>query len=304
VLGREADGMALLKPLSQEFSFYGQMALEDLGGKVAVPPASYTPTAAEVQAMTQHPGIRRALAFYALGMRFEGNREWNWTIRNFDDRQLLAAAEVARRQGDLPDRVINTAEKTTATHDFRLRYLAPYRELLKPHAARQALDEAWVLGLIRQESRFMAEVRSSAGATGLMQLMPGTAQWVANKLGLRNWRWSGATDVDTNLNFGTFYLRQVLDGLDGNAVLATAGYNAGPGRARAWRPERAMEAAAWAETIPFNETRHYVKLVMANASYYAHLLTQQVQSLKARIGEVTPAPPKEAKEEKAGEAIP
>jgi len=281
--------LALLKPLSQEFNFYGQLALEDLGGKVSTPPSGYTPSAAEVQTKRQHPGIRRALALYGLGMRFEGNREWHFAIRNFDDRQLLAAAEVARRQGDLPDRVINTAERTVAQHDFWLRYYAPYREALRPHAAHHQLDEAWVLGLIRQESRFMPGVRSSAGAMGLMQLMPGTAKWVANRMGLKNWRWSDVTDVDTNISLGTYYLRHVYDILDGSPVLASAAYNAGPGRARRWRPDRVMESAAWAETIPFNETRHYVKLVMANASYYAHLFTQQLQSLKGRIGEVGPA---------------
>ena len=290
--GRDAEALALLKPLSQEFIFYGQLALEELGGKVSAPPAAYTPTAAEIQAMSQNPGIRRAIALYALGMRVEANREWMWTLRDLDDRKLIAVAEVAKR-ADLPDRVINTAEKTQSVHDFRLRYFAPYHDVLKVHAARQGLDEAWVLGLIRQESRFMADVRSSAGAMGLMQLMPGTAQWVAGKMGLKNWRWSGVTDVDTNISLGTYYLRHVLDYLDGNPALASAAYNAGPGRARAWRPERTMEAAAWAETIPFNETRHYVKLVMANASYYANLLSQQAQSLRARIGDVGPARPAE-----------
>ena len=166
------------------------------------------------------------------------------------------------------------------------------------------LDPTLILAVTAVESGFNPNAVSRKGAKGLMQLMPGTAQWVAGKLGLRNWRWGSVTDPDTNIQFGTYYLRHVQDFLDGNAVLATAAYNAGPGRARQWRPERTMDAAIWAENIPFNETRHYVKLVMANASYYAHLLTQQVQSLKARIGEVTPAPPKEAKEEKAGEAIP
>jgi soluble lytic murein transglycosylase len=287
--GREAEALALLKPLSQEYLFYGQLALEELGGKVAAPAPAYTPTAAEVQAMSQHPGLRRALALYGLGMRFDANREWAWSIRSFDDRQLITAAEVAKRNGDLPDRVINTADKTLAQHDFRLRYFAPHRDVLKVHAARHGLDEAWVLGLIRQESRFMTEVRSSAGAMGLMQLMPGTAKWVAGKMGLKNWRWSEVTEVDTNISLGTFYLRHVYDYLDASPVLASAAYNAGPGRAKAWRPDRNMEAAAWAETIPFNETRHYVKLVMANASYYANLLTQQVQSLKSRIGDVGPA---------------
>ena len=286
--GREAEALALLKPLSQEYIFYGQLALEELGGKVSAPPAPYTPTAAEIQAMTQTPGLRRAQALYALGLRVEANREWMWTLRDMDDRKLIAAAEVAKR-ADIPDRVINTAEKTATLHDFKLRYYAPYRDVLKGHAARQGLDEAWVLGLIRQESRFIADIRSSAGAMGLMQLMPGTAQWVAGKMGLKNWRWVGVTDVDTNLSLGTYYLRHVYDYLDGSTAMATAAYNAGPGRARAWRPDHTMEAAAWAETIPFNETRHYVKLVMANASYYASLFTQQTQSLKARIGDVGPA---------------
>lgn len=292
VQGREAEALALLKPLSQEFSFYGQLALEDLGGKIVAPPPAYTPGAAEIQAMNQNSGIRRALALYALGLRFEANREWIWSIRDLDDRHLLAAAEVAKRS-DIPDRVINTAEKTVVEHDFRLRYFAPHRDVLKVHAARQGLDEAWVLGLIRQESRFIADVRSSAGASGLMQLMPGTAKWVAGKMGLKNWRWGDVNDVDTNISLGTYYLRHVYDYLDASPVLASAAYNAGPGRARAWRPDRTMESAAWAETIPFNETRHYVKLVMANASYYANLLTQQVQSLKSRIGEV--GPPREEK---------
>ncbi len=286
--GRAADALALLKPLSQEYIFYGQLALEELGGKVSAPPPGYNPTAADIQAMAQHPGIRRALALYGLGMRVEGNREWMWTLRELDDRKLLAAAEVAKR-ADMPDRVINTAEKTQSVHDFRLRYYAPYHDVLKVHAARQGLDEAWVLGLIRQESRFIVDIRSSAGAMGLMQLMPGTAQWVAGKMGLKNWRWGNVTDVDTNISLGTYYLKHVYDYLDSNPALASAAYNAGPGRARAWRPDRTMEAAAWAETIPFNETRHYVKLVLANASYYASLLTQQTQSLRSRLGEIAAA---------------
>jgi len=291
-VGREAEALALLKPLSQEYIFYGQLALEDLGGKITAPPVAYTPGAPELQAMSQDAGVRRALALFRLGMRVEATREWTWVIRDFDDRRLITAAEVARRN-DIHDRAINTADKTTAQHDFRLRYLAPYRDLLKPHAARLDLDEAWVLGLIRQESRFIADIKSSAGASGLMQLMPGTAQWVAGKLGLKNWRWGNVNDVDTNLSLGTYYLRHVLDYLDGSPVLASAAYNAGPGRARAWRPGTNMEAAIFAENIPFNETRHYVKLVMANASYYANLFTQQPQSLRQRIGEISARRPDE-----------
>jgi soluble lytic murein transglycosylase len=121
-----------------------------------------------------------------------------------------------------------------------------------------------------------------------MQLMPGTARWVAKKLGLKDWRWSEVNNVDTNVSLGTWYLRHVLDALDGQPVLASAAYNAGPGRARAWRPGEPMEGAIYAETIPFNETRDYVQKVMANASYYSHVLGQQIQSLKQRLGTVAP----------------
>ena len=114
------------------------------------------------------------------------------------------------------------------------------------------------------------------------------ARWVARKLGLKDWRWTQVTDLDTNVSLGTYYLRHVLEVLDGHAVLASAAYNAGPGRARAWRPDAAMEGAVYAETIPFTETREYVKHVMANTSYYAHAFSQELQSLKRRLGIIGP----------------
>ena len=100
---------------------------------------------------------------------------------SFDDRQLITAAEVARRN-ELYDRAINTADRTESMHDFSLRYLAPYRDVLQARTTAQLnLDEAWVYGLIRQESRFIVERASRAGASGLMQLMPATAKWVARR---------------------------------------------------------------------------------------------------------------------------
>ena len=285
--GRAEEAAALLKPLAAEFNFYGQLAQEELGGKIAAPAALYKPGAEDVRAMSQHPGLRRALALYSLNLRTEANREWLWAIRAFDDRQLLAASEVALRH-DLYDRAINTADRTVALHDFNLRYLAPYREVLNAHTTQLELDEAWVYGLIRQESRFIPNARSRAGASGLMQLMPGTARWVAKKLGLKDWRWSQVTELDVNVSLGTYYLKHVLDTLDGHPVLASAAYNAGPGRARAWRSPAAIEAAVYAETIPFNETRDYVKKVMANATYYAGAFTQQAQSIRQRLGIIGP----------------
>jgi soluble lytic murein transglycosylase len=285
--GRETEAVALLKPLSAEFNFYGQLAIEDLGGGVQSPPQAYKPVEQDIAAVAARPGIQRALALFRLDVRLEAVREWLWAIRGMTDRQFLAAAEVARRNA-VYDRAINTADRTVFEHDFAMRYLAPYRDQLKAAARQVDLDEAWVNGLIRQESRFIAQAKSRVGAGGLMQLMPATAKWVAGKIGLKDWHWSQVSDVETNLSLGTYYLKHVLDTLDGSPVLASAAYNAGPGRARAWRADQVMEAAVYAESIPFNETRDYVKKVMANSSYYANNFSQQMQSLKARIGVIEP----------------
>ncbi len=288
--GNLVQANALLAPLSTEAHFYGQLAAEELGEAIGAPAETYRPSESEVQAIAAVPAIRRALALYRLGLRFEGNREWLWAIGALDDKQLLAAAELARRN-ELWDRAINTAERTRSLHDFELRYLAPYRDRFRTYAAEHGLDEAWVFGLVRQESRFIADARSSAGAAGLMQLMPATAKWVAGKLGMKGFRQALVTDLDINISLGTYYMKHVLELLDNNPVLASAGYNAGPGRARAWRPDEEMEGAIYSETIPFNETRDYVKKVMSNAVYYARAFGQGIVSLKQRLGSIPPRTP-------------
>lgn len=285
-LGRGEEATGLLVALSREFGFYGQLAGEDLG-PFAGPPSSpaFRPVRDEVEAFGRHPAVARALAFYRIRMRLEGNLEWSWALRGMNDAQLLTAAEYARGQR-LWDRAIATAERTREQHDFSLRFLAPFREELQPHLRQQQLDEAWVLGLIRQESRFLPDVRSHAGASGLMQLMPATAAMVAKRSGMADFRPALVNDVQINLGLGTAYLRQVLDGLDDSPVLASAAYNAGPGRARAWRTVQPLEAAIYAESIPFGETRDYVKRVMSNATWYAHVLGHSLTSLRARIGTI------------------
>jgi soluble lytic murein transglycosylase len=285
-MGRTEEANALLRPVAREYNFYGQLALEELGEKIGMPATGFKPSPEELKVMSANPTVRRALQFYRLDLRVDATREWIWLVRNLDDRQLLTAAEVARRH-ELYDRTINTADKTETIHDFSLRYPAPFREVLRARAGQMQLDEAWVYGLIRQESRFITDARSRVGAGGLMQLMPATAKWVASKLGLR--RLGDVTEVDTNVTLGTYYLRHVLDTLDGYPVLASAAYNAGPGRARAWRPDGApIEGAIYAETIPFSETRDYVKKVMSNASYYGHGFSQQLQSIRDRLGIIGP----------------
>jgi soluble lytic murein transglycosylase len=158
--------------------------------------------------------------------------------------------------------------------------------VFRGYAATHGVDEAWVLGLVRQESRFNTEARSSAGAAGLMQVMPGTARYVAGKMGLRNYR-RHMNEVETNVTLGTKYLKLVLEQL-GHPVLASAAYNAGPSRARRWRDDKPLEGAVYIESIPFAETRDYVKKVMANAAYYSAVLEKKSVPLKSRLGVILP----------------
>lgn len=287
--GKTIEANAILAPLSIEHNFYGQLAEEELGVTIGVPAESYKATAKEIAAIERLPGIRRALALYRLNLRTEATREWIWAIRGFDDQQLLATAEVAHLNG-IYDRAINTADKTVQHHDFSLRFLAPHRDALRNLLKQQELDEAWVYGLIRQESRFISDARSSAGAMGLMQLMPATAKWVSTKLGTGKFQKNRVNEVNTNLTLGTYYLKHVLTLLDNQPLLASAAYNAGPSRARQWRDEKPLEGAIYAETIPFSETRDYVKKVMSNSMYYAHTFGHQVTALKHRLGLVPSRP--------------
>ena len=277
-----------LELVADQYNFYGQLAREDLGKSNHVP-ARTKVSDAEIEAMSQRKGFIRGERFYAMNLRFEGNREWNWELRNMTDKQLLASAEYAKRIS-LYDRVVNTADRTKQEHDFSLRYPTPYRDELSPIAKQIDLNLAWTYGLIRQESRFIMNASSSVGASGLMQVMPNTAKYVAKKIGMNSYTNDKLADTNTNLTLGSNYLNMVLVDLDGSWVLASAAYNAGPSRSKTWREKLTSptEGAIFAETIPFNETRTYVKNVLANATYYSSVMHGQTQSLKQRLGVITP----------------
>ena len=267
-------------------TFYSILADEELGRTFTLPKKARAISADEFEQTRQAPGIQRALALFRLDMRTEAAREWNWTMRNRDDRFLIAAAQLAQQLG-VYDRAINAADRTRSEHDYSLRYLAPYRDRIEPNARQRDLDTGWVYGLMRQESRFVTAARSGVGAQGLMQIMPATGQWVAGKLGMKGYNVGWLQDPDTNVMLGTTYMRMVLEGLDNHPVLASAAYNAGPGRAKRWKDVKPLEGAIYAESIPFGETRDYVKKVMANSIVYAALLDGRAPSLKARLGTIS-----------------
>lgn len=288
-LGQTEAAQQAYESIQGDFSFYGQLALEELGEPILAPAAAPAISPLASEDVRQRPGLIRALELFKLGLRLEATREWIYAVRGMSDQQLRAAAQWAGEEGVF-DRVVNTSLLTDEEVDFPQRFAAPFKEGVSTQAQSINLDPAWVYGLIRQESRFMTDARSRVGASGLMQLMPDTARWVANKIGMKNFNLAQINDFDVNTTLGTNYLKIVLDQLGGSEVLASAGYNAGPGRPKQWRArlQAPVEGAIFAETIPFTETRIYVKNVLSNTAYYAALFSGEPQSLKARLGVVHP----------------
>lgn len=286
--GRAAEALPIQTKLADEFNFYGILAAEGLGRRVNPVSAPVEVGDAWLAEFGARPDVLRVLKLAALDMRMESLREWAVVIRGYDDDTLLRASEFARRAG-LNDRSINTAERTASRHDFNLRYPTPFAAQFASAAQAQRIDVTLLYGIARQESRFVPDIVSSAGAMGLMQLMPPTARWVSKQLNRQDYRGERITDIEMNSQFGAYYLKYWLERLDNQPALAAAAYNAGPGRAQAWRPQATpLEGAIWVETIPFNETRDYVKKVLSNEMIYARALSAPYVSMTDRLGTVQP----------------
>lgn len=287
-----AQAQTLMRSIAGTSGFYEQLALDDLGERVTVPPAPAPPTVEEKAAARTNPALNRGLYAILIGLRSEGVREWNYGANlhqqgGMGERELLAAADFAC-QYEVWDRCINTSERTDTLANYSQRFPMPFRDAVVSRSREVGLDPAYVYGLIRQESRFIMNARSGVGASGLMQVMPATARWTARKIGLTDFTADQINDRDTNITIGTAYLKLALDDFADSMPLAAAAYNAGPGRPRKWRNGPVLDAAIWAENVPFTETRDYVKKVLANTTNYAAILTGKPQSLRERLGTVGP----------------
>lgn len=290
-----AQALAAFQSIAGPQGFYEQLANEELGKKITVPPRPLPPQPQETAAVKANVLLQRALYAIKIGLRQDGVREWNYATGLVDsagqrgrlnERERLAAAQLACDQG-IWDRCINTSERTVQM-DVAQRYPTPFKEEVVEASNSIGLSPAYVYGLIRQESRFILDAQSNVGASGLMQIMPATAKWTAKKMGLKNFRTEQLQQRRTNIAIGTQYLKLVLDNFQGSMAMAAAAYNAGPSRPRRWRNGPVMEGAAWAECIPFGETRDYVKKVLSNTTMYAALIHNEPQSLKARLGMIGP----------------
>ncbi|XID74464.1 transglycosylase SLT domain-containing protein [Alkanindiges sp. WGS2144] len=287
--GRTA-ARAFYTNLALQNDYYGLLSRDRLGQSLTKLDHSYHPTAQDLQRLDTDIHFRRAFALRNINAPAAySNREWNWAVRQaylkHDDGMILAAASRANNIGWY-DRAIYAAERTTNLHNYELQFLTPYREQVVQHSNNVGIDPAWVYGLIRQESRFILAARSHVGAGGLMQIMPDTAKWIAGKLG-ESYSSAALSNMQTNIRYGTYYLSHIQGQLSNQPVLATAGYNAGPNRARRWQPGNLPLAGdQYAESIPLLETRDYVKNVMTNTTYYALLFGRATPTISERMSKI------------------
>ncbi len=287
--GESKEAERLFAALARERGYYGFLAADRLGLDYSMQHVSIEVDNEELAALLARPGIRMAQELYQLGLLPEARRQWSYTLRHLSKRELQVAAVVARDWGWY-DRAILTVARSDHRDDLELRFPVLYRDMIESNASAAGIDPGWIYGVVRQESAFVVDARSPVGALGLMQLMPATGRFTGRKLKIDVGSNRALLDVGNNLRLGTSYLKEMLDRHRGNQVLATAAYNAGPNRVAGWLPPAGrVEAPLWVEAIPFNETRDYVKNVLAYSAVYDHRLGSRPTRLSSRMLPVSAA---------------
>jgi soluble lytic murein transglycosylase len=259
VLGHEVLG-----GLAKKRHYYGFLAASAIQQSVNLQNSPIEITAPEKLALLKNPAAKRAFEFFHIGRFYDARREWNYWVTQLSDREKLAASKIAYEEKWF-DRAIFTLANVGYLDDVDLRFPLAFEDEIIDSAGRYQINPAWTFAIARRESSFMSDANSPAGAKGLMQVMPATAKHL-QKRKVTNKRLMNAK---ANIKLGTKYLKRLLDRHDGNQVLATAAYNAGPYRVRSWLKDlKPMPADIWIETIPYKETREYVKSVMAYQEIY------------------------------------
>ncbi len=288
--GQSDAAEALLRSLSAERSYYGFLAADELGEAYALEHADLLADESVIAAIAARPAIVRARELFHVGLEGRGRSEWDDAMQGLDAREELQAAILASRWG-WHSRAIATAARLGQYDDLSIRYPLPYQSEFESSSSQASIPTTWAYGIARSESLFMRDIRSSAGAVGLMQLMPATGRRVARGLRLPYSGLATLTDPQANIRLGTRYLGQMAERYDGNPVLATAAYNAGPHRVDRWLPDDgSLDARVWIETIPFNETRGYVKRVLAAQAIFHWRMTGEIRRLSDALRQVRPAP--------------
>lgn len=278
--------------LAQKNDYYGLLAKDQIGQRFTQLPRTPSVSSSDEQRLNQDPNFMRAFTLYNLNASpTYSNREWNWAVRKARDKgdtqMIVAAAQRANNMGWY-DRSIFAIENTDSLEKNALAYPMPHQSSVVQYSQQAGIDPAWAYGIMRQESRFNVGAKSGVGAGGLMQLMPDTAKYVARQLG-ETYNASNVATGDTNIRYGTHYMGDIYNKLGGQTVLATAGYNAGPNKAKTWQPTQgSLPADQYVESIPYPETQNYVKAVMENTANYGVLLGTSNQSMGQRMGVIPP----------------
>lgn len=270
--GYPVDYEAIYTSVAQKRNFYGFSAAEWLQQNY---PLEHKPLNISPQTknkVIQTPGIQRALEFYALKRLNDARREWQFAIKSFDKTELYTAAQIAHKLG-WHNRAITSLISAKFWDDVELRFPMAFKKDILSNAKKNNIDSSWVFAIARQESAFMPDAKSPVGALGLMQLMPRTAKAVARKVGIKYKRSHAILNPSTNITLGSAYLKQMLERYTGQHAFATAAYNAGPLKVDKWiQATRDMPVDIWIETIPYHETRDYVKNVLTYAVIYGQHL--------------------------------
>jgi soluble lytic murein transglycosylase len=285
--GRNKEAATLFQALATEQNYYGMLAMDRLGIELKLSHATITVSGAAMQQVKNLPGLQRAVELHALQRFGPARSEWQQAQTGLNAERLLAAARWAHQLG-WHDRAIVAAASARHVTDLELRFPLPHKATIKAQTTAKDLCPAWVFGVMRQESLFMCDVSSSAGALGLMQIMPQTGKRIAG--------WHGENlssprlllQPERNIRYGTTYLQRQLNDLQGHPALATAAYNAGQHRVRNWLPPSPLPADIWVETIPFNETRNYVEKVLTYTAVYEIRMGRTPTPLSARLPLVFP----------------
>lgn len=262
------DASGVMGKLAQTRHYYGFLASGKLDQLPRFQHTPVSPSADQLARMLKHSTLLRARELYKLGRLTQARREWRYLESVLDSSDRLAAAKLASDWGWY-DRAIFALAKNNYLDDIELRFPLAFAEPLNKYSKINNIEPAWAFAITRRESSFMADANSSAGAKGLMQLMPRTAKLLSkNKMTRRQ-----LLNPTNNIKYGTRYLGMLLNKNEGNQVLATAAYNAGHYRVKTWLPKKvSMPADIWIETIPYKETRDYVKAVLAYQQIYANRL--------------------------------
>lgn len=270
--GKFAKAKAIYEKIAQHRSYYGFLAAERLQQPFAFEQKELALDNAAKQKLLKNSAIIRARELYILGFINYARMEWQQALKNLTQDEMQVLTVVTSEWG-WHDRAIRTASKSNLHDNLTLRFPRPHYDWVLSQAEQRQLSFGWIYAIIRQESAFQTDAKSPANALGLMQLLPGTAQQMANKYKIKLESEQEILNPEKNIELGTGYLRHLLDKFDENYLLATAAYNAGPARAKRWREENACIAPdIWVELIPFSETRKYVKHVMSYTVVFEYIM--------------------------------